>query len=182
MTVAAAGLVAACGLAAPAVAKEGVRATLTTPIPLDAAPGTTLHVGWKLANRDGTPFGGGDIFVRLLSASGDRAETTYTSGGGTFAADVVVPKGGVGDVLIGIRGFSSGPDGTHEAPMFFPISNDPLPGTLHTFSGGDGGSGFGEPWILLLVAGALGAGAVLGRRLLGRRRPRPVFAKRHPAP
>jgi hypothetical protein len=111
--------------AAPAAqAKEGVHATLTTPIPLDAAPGTKLHVGWKLANRDGTPFGGGDVFVRLRSASGDGAETAYTNGGGTFAADVVVPKGGIGDVQIGIRGWSSGPDGTHEAPMFFPITTE----------------------------------------------------------
>jgi hypothetical protein len=120
--------VAALFVAPAALGKEGVRATLTTPLPLDASPGTTLHVGWKLANRDGTSFGGGDVFVRLRSATGSQAQTAYTSGGGTFAADVVVPKGGIGDVQIGIRGWSSGPDGTHEAPMFFPITNDPMPG------------------------------------------------------
>jgi hypothetical protein len=117
-------LVAALIAAPTALGKEGVRATLTTPVPLDASPGTTLHVGWKLANRDGTPFGGGDVFVRLRSATGAQAETAYTNGGGTFAADVVVPKGGIGDVQIGIRGWSSGPDGTHEAPMFFPITTE----------------------------------------------------------
>jgi hypothetical protein len=126
--------VAALVVAPAALGKEGVRATLTTTVPLDASPGTTLHVGWKLANRDGTPFGGGDVFVRLRSATGAHAETAYTNGGGTFAADVVVPKGGIGDVQIGIRGWSSGPDGTHEAPMFFPITNDPMPGAAQISS------------------------------------------------
>jgi hypothetical protein len=155
--------VAALFVAPAAQAKEGVHATLTTPIPLDAAPGTKLHVGWKLANRDGTPFGGGDVFVRLSSATGDRAETAYTDGGGTFAADVVVPKGGIGDVQIGIRGWSSGPDGTREAPMFFPITNDPLPGPAmrtSTASSGDGSNA----WLFVTAIGAvlaLGAGAAV---------------------
>jgi hypothetical protein len=166
--------VAALFVAPAAQAKEGVHATLTTPIPLDAAPGTKLHVGWSLANRDGTPFGGGDVFVRLSSATGDRAETAYTNGGGTFAADVVVPKGGIGDVQIGIRGWSSGPDGTHEAPMFFPITNDPLPGRIvrtSTDSGGDGSNAW-------LFASALGALLVLaaGAAVIVRRRHAPAGA------
>jgi hypothetical protein len=151
--------VAALVVAPAALGKEGVRATLTTPIPLDASPGTTLHVGWKLANRDGTPFGGGDVFVRLRSATGAHTETAYTNGGGTFAADVVVPKGGIGDVQIGIRGWSSGPDGTHEAPMFFPITNDPMPGPAQI-------SAPTKPtrWTVLLVAfGLLLAVAVFAR-------------------
>jgi hypothetical protein len=151
--------VAALLVAPAALGKEGVRATLTTPVPLDASPGTTLHVGWKLANRDGTPFGGGDVFVRLRSATGFQAQTAYTSGGGTFAADVVVPKGGIGDVQIGIRGWSSGPDGTHEAPKFFPITNDPMPGPAQI-------SAPTKPtrWTVLLVAfGLLLAVAVFAR-------------------
>jgi hypothetical protein len=164
-----AAVLAACALAAPAAAKEGVRATLSTPIPLDAAPGTKLHVAWKLANRDGAPFGGGDVFVRLSSASGGgRAETAYVNGAGTFAADVVVPKGGIGDIQIGIRGWSSGPDGTHESPLIFPITNDPLPGKLvrtSTDSGGDGSNA----WLFASVIGALlvlaaGAAAIVRRR------------------
>ena len=142
--------VAALLVAPAALGKEGVRATLTTPVALDASPGTTLHVGWKLANRDGTPFGGGDVFVRLRSATGAHAETAYTYGGGTFAADVVVPEGGIGDVQIGIRGWSSGPDGTHEAPMFFPITNDPMPGPAQISASADT-----KRWPFLVVAFAL---------------------------
>ena len=148
--------VAALLVAPAALGKEGVRATLTTPVALDASPGTTLHVGWKLANRDGTPFGGGDVFVRLRSATGAHAETAYTYGGGTFAADVVVPEGGIGDVQIGIRGWSSGPDGTHEAPMFFPITNDPMPGPARISAPADS-----TRWPVLLVAFGLLAAAVV---------------------
>ena len=45
LVVTAAALVAAL----PAAGKEGVKATLTTPIPLAAGPGTKLDVGWTLA-------------------------------------------------------------------------------------------------------------------------------------
>jgi MYXO-CTERM domain-containing protein len=168
-------VLAAALFAAPAaLGKEGVRATLTTPFPLDAKPGTKLHVGWKLANRDGTPFGGGDVFVRLRSASGDGAETAYTHGGGTFAADVVVPEGGIGDVQIGIRGWSSGPDGTHESPMFFPITNDPLPGTAPQTSS-ESSTGGSNAWLVVSLIGALAA-LTAGAAVVVRRRHTPVRA------
>lgn len=164
-------VLAAALVAAPAaLGKDGVRATLTTPIRLDAAPGTTLHVGWKLAARDGTPFGGGDVFVRLRSATGAPAETAYVNGGGTFAADVVVPKGGIGDVQIGIRGWSSGPDGTHEAPMMFPITNDPLPGPALATGGSNMRRNVRA--VALAALAAVGAlGLVVFRRLRNRRNP-----------
>src|SRR5206468_6015436 len=125
-----------------------------------------LHVAWKLASRDGSPFGGGDVFVRLLSAGGGRAETTYVNGSGTFAADVVVPKEGIGDVQIGIRGWSSGPDGTHEAPMLFPITNDPLPGAARATSSPDAGGGPNTWLIAVVIAAAIGlrVAAVTGLR------------------
>jgi hypothetical protein len=148
-------LAASLAAATAATAKEGVRATLSTPIPLDAAPGTKLHVSWKLASRDGTPFGGGDVFVRLLSASGARAETAYVNGSGTFSADVAVPEGGIGDVQIGIRGWSSGPDGTQESPLLFPITNDPLPGKFVRTHPPEKST----PWTVLGVAAVLLAAA-----------------------
>jgi hypothetical protein len=160
-------LAASLAVATAASAKEGVRATLSTPIPLDATPGTKLHVAWKLRSRDGTPFGGGDVFVRLLSASGARAETAYVNGAGTFSADVAVPEGGIGDVQIGIRGWSSGPNGTQESPLLFPITNDPLPGPAQTSPPEKS-----TPWTVLGVAAVLLAAAAftvfLARRHRGR--------------
>jgi hypothetical protein len=114
----------------PAVGKEGVKATLRTSIPLNASAGTRLKVTWTLTYADGKrrrPFGANGVFVRLLSASGARAETgvapTGTHAGGSYSATVVVPKGGIGDVEIGLHGFMNGRPGD----MLFPITNDPVP-------------------------------------------------------
>ena len=115
--------------AAPAAAKEGLKARLTTTIPLDASPGTPLEVAWTLADPKGRPFGAGGVFVRLASASGARPETAFARGDtGDYAATVRVPQGGIGDVQIGLRGFTSGANGTHRSDLLFPITNDPLPG------------------------------------------------------
>jgi hypothetical protein len=126
--------------ALPAAGKDGVRATLTTSVPLDARAGTHLRVSWTLASLDEQgkrhPFGANGVFVRLLSASGDPAETGFAPTGdyttGEYTATVVVPEGGIGDVRIGLRGFTSGANGTHNGDMLFPIVNDPMPGAAVT--------------------------------------------------
>lgn len=116
----------------PAAAKDGVEATLTTRVPLAAPAGTQLRVAWTLGYVDDRgrwhAFGGSGIFVRLLSAAGGRAETAFARGtAGRYATTVAVPKGGIRAVQIGIRGWSSGPAGTREADVLFPITNDPVP-------------------------------------------------------
>ena len=112
----------------PAAAKDGVRATLTTRIPVRAPAGTQLKVGWTLAYRDlhggRHLFGGGGVFVRLVSATGAGAETTYVRCSGRCSATVRVPKGGIRDIQIGIRGYST----TGPGDMLFAITNDPVPG------------------------------------------------------
>src|SRR2546421_11798544 len=100
-----AGAIAVLVAAVPASAKEGVKATLTTQVPLTAKAGTRLHVAWTLwflENGRRQPFGAGDVFARLLSASGAPAETAYVDGSGEFAATGTVPEGGIGDVRIGL--------------------------------------------------------------------------------
>jgi hypothetical protein len=124
-------LVVALVAVPPAHAKEGVKATLKTPIPFDAKPGTKLDVSWTLWLVDQgrrRPFGAGDVFVRLVSATGEGAETAYVDGSGTYTATVAVPKGGIGDVRIGLRGFSDASPKPANADMLFPITNDPMPG------------------------------------------------------
>ncbi len=156
--------------ALPAAAKEGVKATLTTKIPLDAAPGTEVAVGWTLAYLDEAgrrqPFGAGEVFVRLLSASGARAETTFVDGSGEFTANVAVPEGGIGDVRIGLRGYSDG----RPSDMLFPITNDPLPGRRHVAlpaAETDGGS---QAWVVLIVTGSLFAMGIVAAVAVARRR------------
>lgn len=101
--------------------KEGVTATLTTRVPLTARAGTPLRIGWTLRTPDGHPFGGGGIFVRLLSASHAGARTTYVRCSGRCSAVVRVPRGGIRGIQIGIRG------GGGRGYLLFPITTTPLP-------------------------------------------------------
>lgn len=123
------GVVAAILVAAlPATGKDGVEATLTSRIPLDAPAGSELKVAWTLFSKDENgrlqAFGASEIYVRLQSATGAGAETAWARGqAGNYVATVRVPQGGIGDVEIGIRGYVNGSP-SDEA---FPITNDPVP-------------------------------------------------------
>jgi hypothetical protein len=167
--------------ALPAAAKDGVHATLTTNVPLDARPGTKLTIGWRLAYvEEGKrrPFGASGVFVRLGSASGAAAKTGYASqDSGSYAATVAVPEGGIADVQIGLRGYTSGVR-TGRSDLLFPITNDPLPGKPRVASppspppASEPRDDGWRTWLLVLAAGvllAIGAvGAVARRRAVGR--------------
>lgn len=161
--------------ALPAAGKEGVEVTLLTRIPLDAPTGTRLEVAWRLTYLDHgrrRPFGAGGVFVRLTSAVGAGAETGFASGDGDYRTTVVVPKGGIGDVQIGLQGWTSGPGGTRESDLLFPLTNDPLPGAVRSHGGW-------PRWIVVLVAAPLGVLAVLAVR---QRRPvRKARLRAHPS-
>ena len=129
-------LVATAALAAApfALAKDGVKATLTTAVPRHAQPGARITVSWRLGYVEKgrwRPFGASEIFVRLLSASGSDAKTSFATPGpattGEWTATVAVPEGGIGDLQVGLRGYSSGEGGSHTSDMIFPITNDPFP-------------------------------------------------------
>ena len=115
---------AALAAAVPASAKGGVTATLTTRIPAHAAAGSRIHIAWTLGYRDRRgrwhPFDGGGIFVRVTSAAGARATRASAHGrNGHYVAVVRVPKGGIGKVQIGIRGWT---DGHRPADVLFPVT------------------------------------------------------------
>jgi hypothetical protein len=169
-----AAVVLASIVAVPAGAKDGVKATLTTTIPLDAAAGTRVRVAWRLFSVDERgkkrPFGAGGVFVRLLSASGAEAKEGLASAGpsgtGEHEATVVVPEGGIRDIEIGLHGWTSGVAGTRQSDLLFPITNDPVPRPARLASPsrdaprsghGDGGS---KTWVFILVAGLLSAAVV----------------------
>jgi hypothetical protein len=121
-------MVLALVAAGSAAAKQDVEATILSTIPKDAAAGSTVHVGWRLAElNSGRPFGAGGIFIRLVGAGG--ATTTANAKElrpGRFAANVVVPNGGIRRIRIGLHGWTSGPRGTRRADLFFWIVNDPM--------------------------------------------------------
>ncbi|MDQ3858468.1 MAG: hypothetical protein M3327_08495 [Actinomycetota bacterium] len=131
-----AGMGAAALIAAPAAsAKEDVKATLITDIPLDAPAGTELKVAWRLfyvdENGDRRPFGANGVFVRLLSSSRAASEEGVAPVGaydtGEYEATVVVPEGGIRDVQLGLTGWVSDANGTRRSDVIFPITNDPVP-------------------------------------------------------
>jgi len=168
---------AALAAALPASGKEGVKATLTTTIPLDAPAGTSIKVAWTLAGVDENgrryPFGASGVFVRLVSRSGAPATTGYAPSGGPktgeYAATVMAPEGGIADVRIGLRGFTSGVTGYRQSNMFFPITNDPLPGSPKMAAAPSATSGNSTKWIVILVAGTLCALGLVAFALAKRR-------------
>jgi hypothetical protein len=143
--------------ALPAAGKGRVAATLLTKIPLDAPAGTRLEVAWRLTyfeNGRRRAFGAGDVFIRLRSAAGRSTADEFANGDGVYRATLVVPKGGIEDVQIGLQGWTNGPGGTRESDLLFPITNDPLPGAAPSDRSW-------PSWIVVLVAAPLALLAVL---------------------
>jgi hypothetical protein len=181
LTLALLAFAAALFSAMPVAAKDGVHATLTTNVRLDAAPGTKLEIGWRLAYvEDGKrrAFGASGVFVRLGSASGAAAETGYAKEDrGAYTATVAVPEGGIGDVQVGLRGYTSGVR-TGRSDLLFPITNDPLPGAAqlssrapHQPSSESAASGR-RTWVYAVVVGsviAIGVAFVVAVRRKPRR-------------
>jgi hypothetical protein len=170
-------IVAVLLAALPAGAKEGVKASLTTSIPLGASPGAQLKVSWRLFFLDQKgqrkPFNASRVFVRLRSAAGGHARSGFAVDGahptGEYHATVVVPKGGIGDVEIGLEGWSDANGSIRRSDAIFPITNNPVPGgggiTSPASSGEDS-----TTWGLLIGTGGLALVAVFGVALvLGRR-------------
>jgi hypothetical protein len=96
-------VLAALLLVPSAAAKEGVQALLDGPLPRAAAPGSTVTLAWTLT-ADRQPFGGGAIFVRLVGPAGAEFGWAEELGPGHYAAELIVPAGGIEGVELGIRG------------------------------------------------------------------------------
>jgi hypothetical protein len=117
--------VAALAPAPLALAKEGVVARLENPTVLRAPGGTRVSLIWTLrAGRQ--PFGASGVYVRLTGRAGTRTTALAAElAPGRYRARILIPRGGVRAIAIGLQGWSSGPAGTKRADMFFPIANDP---------------------------------------------------------
>jgi hypothetical protein len=161
-----------CLAAAPIAAGKGdVRARLTTPVALDAAAGTPLHLAWTLRSPDG-PFGAGGVFVELRGAGGRTAVGRARDSDGGYDARVTVPEGGIAAIRIGVEGlrYSGGAPGSPTAvatpaPFFFPIENDPIGG------GPSSPPGDSLPlWAVLAAALAVLAALFAARRAITGRR------------
>lgn len=157
-------VVAICAFAATASAKEGFRATLTSAIPANAEPGSTIAVAWTVKNAAGDSFNTSTMFVRFRgkdgAAEGFATPKAHTDGG--YTANVTVPKGGISAVEIGVAGTRTDASGSARSDYLFPISNPP------ELASTGSGSGTGTLTWLLPLLGGIAAVAVVA--LLFRRR------------
>jgi len=170
-------LVASLALALPALAKEGAEAMLDTPISRDAEPGSTIDAGWSVFSISGgqrDPIMGSPIYIRLVSVDGSTSTeamgTETPPGSGHYSASIVVPAGGIGEVIVGLVGEACDADGCQRSDMIFPLTDDALvtgPAAIAPATSTPVGSQL-VPIVALGVAFAV-VGAV-GATIIGRRR------------
>jgi hypothetical protein len=99
-------VIASASLAMPATAKEGVRAKLDEPFRLDAAPGKTVRVAWRLVDEEGSSFGASGIYLRVSRCGRKPLKIRATERGrGRYSARIKVPKGGIRKLMVGLKGW-----------------------------------------------------------------------------
>ena len=124
-------------LGAPVLAKWDVQARLDAPIPADAAPGTTLVVGWTTTQADGSggtvAFTGAPVFIALTAPGAPEADALvfgdeFPAGSGHFTASIVVPPGGIAPdgVSVGLRGTSCEAGVCQHSDLLFELVGDVL--------------------------------------------------------
>jgi hypothetical protein len=133
-------LIAAAAVAAlfsvsalPVLAKEGAEAKLDTAIHRDADPGSTIDVGWSvfMVTPSGQePVYGSPIYIKLVAPDGSSTEaggTEKPAGSGHYTASIVVPKGGIQDVVVAMVGTAcTDGGGCQRADYVFPLTDDVL--------------------------------------------------------
>lgn len=103
-------------LAAPAAAKEGVRAKAEGKVKLGARAGTVMTVTWRLVDRAGHPFGASGIYLRGTRCRGGAPVRVRARarGGGRYSATITVPRGGIRRLTVGLEGWRMYPGGRRE--------------------------------------------------------------------
>lgn len=157
--------IAALTLAAPAFGKGDVTATMVTPIPADAEPGSQVRVVWSLRieEEQSHPVNADGVYLRVVGADGSQQDAYSRPGAhedGIYAATVRVPAGGVERAAVGIRGTASYAGGrTVRRDAFFPLANEPVAAATS-----------GRDWGMPLTGLALAALAAVALGLAWRRR------------
>jgi hypothetical protein len=124
-------VLAAAVAAAPAYGKGDVTATMVTPIPADAEPGSEVRVVWRLridVEGRSHPVNADGVYLRLVGADGSRQDAYARPGAhedGIYAATVRIPAGGVERAVVGIRGNAQYEDGRSVSrDAYFPLASD----------------------------------------------------------
>ena len=115
----------------PAEAKEGVSATVHTPISPTAIEGSQIDVSWSLADeKTGEPFSACAVFVRLIGPTGKSTEGFAQCGEeaaeGHYDATVIVPSGGISKIEIGVAGTMTDKEGNRtRSDWLMPLAKAP---------------------------------------------------------
>jgi hypothetical protein len=117
---------------APSVgAKEGVKATIHTPISTTAIECSEIDISWSLADaKSGKPFSACAVFIRLIGPTGESTEAFAECGleaaEGNYEVTAVVPSGGISSIEIGVAGTMTDREGNSKrSDWLMPLSNDP---------------------------------------------------------
>ncbi len=163
-------LAVAALVAAPAYGKGDVTATIVTPIPADAEPGTQVRVVWSLRIEEGShPVNADGVYLRRRRRrrlTAGRLRPSGSARGRVYAATVRVPVGGVERAVVGIRGTASYAGGrTVRRDAFFALANEPV-------AAASSGRSWGMPLtgIALAAFAAVALGLAWSRRAAGRSR------------
>ncbi len=99
-------IVAAATIAMPALGKEGVRATLDSPVRLDTPAGKSMRVVWHLSDEEGRAFGASGIYLRVSRCGARPLRIPATvRGRGRYSAKFTVPEGGLRKLMVGLKGW-----------------------------------------------------------------------------
>lgn len=160
-----------------ALAKDDAVATIDSPLPPDADPGTEIAVGWTVAVpvTDGSPapFSAEAMFIRLVPATGEPIETIGRQDRpGHYVATVTIPAGGLRDVEFGLRGESCSNGTCERSDLMFIAAGTPLEAAIPASIASPSAPAMDLPVVLVLLAGiALVAG--IGATMLRTRRIEP---------
>lgn len=167
----------------PVLGKEGAIAKLDTAIHRDAEPGSTIDVGWSvfMVTPSGEePVYGSPIYIKLVAPDGSSTEaggTEKPAGSGHYTASIVVPKGGIKDVVVAMVGTACYDGGACQpADYVFPLTDDVLvsgaPGPVAIPVAGTSTSTAVGPALAPLVAVGAAFALIggLGALIVGRRR------------
>ena len=167
----------ALALAAPVLAKEGAVVSFVEPFPRDAEPGATVTLTWDLSIPDGSgapaPWGGTPVGIRLVGPSGAATEAMGVETGqrGRYAAEVVVPAGGIAGVEAFIRGIANGV----RSDLPITVSPDPLAAATDVApAAGPTAPPASSSVVLVVGLAALAALAVVAAAVLRRRGERTI--------
>ena len=105
-SLAAASTVAAVAVTGATGATGSLHATFTKPIPANAGSGAHVRIAWALRDSAGHALNLKRVFVTIVCPEGTDSTTVYakSTGRGLYAANAIVPPGGIGTVTIGAKG------------------------------------------------------------------------------